>query len=504
MTGYTTEPLEIAGDADRGRGDYAAYHALWHLARMGVIADTATCASKAWDRAAARMESGGRAARIALIDTSVAADHPNLKDAVDTASGIDFFSARLGVPGGKGAHDVIAKRSGAEFPADLPAGAQTLWSELVDHLGGKGPDAGFGSPLRAATRPSFSAHGTAMAGLIGARPVAAEALQVASMRLFDADTGQSTDLPAGHPMDFAYSGVDPFCRIIPISTNFDPEPEQLILTLLYADLVGADVIVLARDFPAPTSLVPDSGENAAALRRALGVDLRQSELDGWDLLGKLCVALSKRVPIVCAAGNGAQDRILYPGSLAADDNGIVAVGARTAAGAPASYSPVSDRVTVYAPSGDGERLDRDMIRLDTQSGGFRPGDHSAAYLAGLGNLGDPVVADADPARLHAPLDLVSTDVPGRAGYNSSPNAQVFGRDGAILDYRSAYCRFSGTSGAVALAGGLLALGISAGRLDPATANFGVAARDALTGGKASDYASAAPAIHWQTLDRVMS
>jgi subtilisin family serine protease len=283
---------------------------------------------------------------------------------------------------------------------------------------------------------------------------------------------------------------------VPISTHFDPEPEQLILAMLYAAMIEADVVVLARDFPSPRSLAPEADATPEALGQALGVGLGAEELALWDLLGDLTIAMSREVPVICAAGNGARDTVLFPGNLAAADNGIVAVGARSAAGLAASYSPPSDAVTVYAPSGDGERLDRELQRLDVQAAGFDPEDHGHAYLEGLGNFGDG--GDATP-RLHAPQDLVSTDVPGRAGYNSSPNAQVFGRAGAILDYRSAFCRFSGTSGAAALTAGLVSLAMSAGRIAPRTAATGRAVKAALTGGRGPDHARAEPAIHWRSM-----
>ncbi|WP_324754098.1 S8 family serine peptidase [Roseovarius sp. Pro17] len=499
MTDLAQRQIEIESDTARGRGDYTAFHALWHLAEIGVVTDLKSFASEAWDLAAERLDGEGqRSTRVALIDTSVAAGHPNLADAINARFALDLFSSRMGVPGARDAYEGILGDDNRTLPEDFPDGAAQLWADLQDHLK-SGPSEAHASPVRAANAPNFSAHGTAMAGLIGARPVACETTAVAQVRVFDPTTGTYSELPMGQSVAFAYSGVDPFCEIVPISTNFDPEPEQLILALLYAALIDADVIVLARDFPAPASLAPGVEHSPEALSRALGVDVAAHEIERWTVLEELTIALSKRVPIVCAAGNGAQQRILYPGSLAADGNGIISVGARTAAGQSASYSPVSDHVTVYAPSGDGERLDDKMQRLDVQSAGFNPNDHSQFYRGNLGSFGDPSnVADVGPGT-HAPQDLISTDVPGRAGYNSSPNAQVFGRDGAILDYRSAYCRFSGTSGAVALTGGLLSLALSAGRLTKGGAHFGVNAKAALCGGAAQSYAKAEPAIHWRNL-----
>ncbi len=503
MTPPEPRRLEIASDRDRGRGDYAAYHALWHLAQIGVVADLQTFASEAWDLAAARIDDGARRTRVALIDTSVAVRHPNLSAAIDTDLAIDFFSSRLGVPASPDALDSYIKACKKAYPSDLPAAVGAYWNDLLAHLRGDAKTL-YTSAVQPANSPNFSAHGTAMAGLIGARPVAPDASAVTPVRIFDPVSGTYHDLPTGQAVAFAYAGVDPFCQIVPISTNFDPEPEQLILALLYADLIEADIIVLARDFPTPASLAPhiprtnNVAEDATAFSLALGVGLSAQELSAWDSLQHLTIALSKRIPVVCAAGNGAQGSILCPGSLAAPDNGIIAVGARAATGNPAAYSPESDHITVYAPSGDGERLDSRLQRLDTQSARFNPNDHSIAYTAGLGNYGDQQASNGTGVSTHATQDLISTDVPGRAGYNSSPNAQIFGHEGAVLDYRSAYCRYSGTSGAAALTAGLLSLAMSAGRITPGGAQFGPAAKAALCGTKTGDYASAEPAIHWKS------
>ena len=498
MTDLAQRRIEIESDTARGRGDYTAFHALWHLAEMGVVGDLQAFASEGWDLAAGRLQGKDqRRTRVAMIDTSVAAGHPNLVGAIDADLALDLFSSPLGVPGAHSAFGEILGDDNRALPEDFPDGAAQLWAKLQDHLR-FGPSQAHASPVRAANAPNFSAHGTAMAGLIGARPVACQTEALAPVRVFDPTTGTYSALPMGQSVAFAYAGVDPFCEIVPISTNFDPEPEQLIVALLYAALIDADVIVLARDFPAPASLAPGAEPGPDAVSRALGVGITADELERWTVLEALTLALSKRVPIVCAAGNGAQQQIMYPGSLAAEDNGIISVGARTASGQPASYSPVTDHVTVYAPSGDGERLDRDMQRLDVQGAGFNPNDHSQFYRGGLGSFGDPSNTAGAGRGTHAPQDLISTDVPGRAGYNSSPNAQIFGHNGAILDYRSAYCRFSGTSGAVALTGGLLSLALSAGRLTKGGAEFGASAKAALCGDIAQSYSKAEPAIHWRS------
>jgi subtilisin family serine protease len=507
------EKLKLTQDGPRGSGRYTSYHALWHLVEMGIVKDLSSFASQPWDAAAER---GAAPTRVALIDTSVAAGHPNLHGAIAGDLAMDFFSSRLGIPEQPTSERLrkLVSEAPDSGPGFLPKDGESLWQALIEglkrseRLAAGEETSGFGSPVRPATLPSFSAHGTAMAGLIGARPVSAEDSHIAGFQAFDISTGQmmETKAPA---IGFAYAGVDPFCEIVPVSTNFDPEPEQLILTLFYSVLIGAEVIVLARDFPSPKSLVQGLGigdakkshaEDGETLSGALGVGLTTEELELWDLLDEVVVAVSKRIPVVCAAGNGGDDVVLSPGSLSADDNGIILVGARTAAGQPASYSPFSDKIDIYAPSGDGERLDAQMQRLDTMNAQYYENDHSPRYRKDLGVFGQPGHGASGPST-YSPQDLISTDVPGRAGYNSSPFSEIFGEDDVVLDYRSAYCRFSGTSGAVALTAGFISLAIAAGEISTGEDGDGKKVKARLKGGAKGDYETAEPSLHWSRLSK---
>jgi hypothetical protein len=179
--------------------------------------------------------------------------------------------------------------------------------------------------------------------------------------------------------------------------------------------------------------------------------------------------------------------MLYPGWLSAPDNGIIVVGAHTAAGQKAGYSTRSTdtaAVAVYAPSGDAERLDTEFQRLDRQRPGFRAGDHSPGYLA-----------QGEGGNAFSAIDIVTTDVPGAAGYNSSAFPDISPSEGGVPDYRSYYCRFSGTSAATAIAAGLLSLAMTAGRVPRGD---GPAARAKLpTNGKAHDDDAAQPRLKWQ-------
>jgi hypothetical protein len=495
-----------AGAPGPGLGYYASYHALWHLKEIGVVSNLTSFESSAWDLAEARHVEGAPPTRVALVDVSVAYAHPNLEPAIAKELMIDFFSSRLGTfpqpAPDDGRLSAFLSRA-SEKRRLLPAGAV---ADLFDELCARIPnerrlarEAMWSDPLRVAptTSPNFSAHGTAMAGLIGARPRGPSEVRMVSA-FHIADDGEPLPQPP-EGVGFPYAGVDPFCEVVPISTSFDPDPEQLILALLYAWLIDADVIVLARDLADPLRTVDRQGRSDAEILRSYPVEFSDRELALWAALRELTLALSREVPVVCAAGNGSDEPLLYPASLASEeDNGIIAVGARAATGRRAGYSSTGASpggITVYAPSGDGERLDDRLQRLDSADAGFRPSDHSALYLSRLGvQHGADGRGRADGPSIFATQEIVSTDVPGAAGYNTS----AFGRPsgmGGILDYRSYYCHFSGTSAACAIAAGALSLAISAGVLP----RDGPTAKRRLGGGAQPDDALGTPYLSWDAL-----
>ena len=492
-----------------GFGFYPSYHALWHLKEIGVVRDLTSFESSAWDLAEARRAEGAPPTRVALVDVSVAYAHPNLEHAIAKELMIDFFSSRLGTFPKPAPDDGRLKAflsQASEKKKLVPAGAVAdLFDELCSEFLGeyrRAREANWSDPLHVApaTSPTFSAHGTAMAGLIGARPRGPSEVRTVSA-FHIADDGQPVPEPP-EAVGFPYVGVDPFCEIVPISTSFDPDPEQLILALLYAWLIDADVVVLARDLADPLRTVDRPDVSDADILRSYPVEFSARELALWADLRELTLALSREVPVVCAAGNGSDEPLLYPASLASEEgNGIIAVGARAATGQRAGYSSTGDEpggVTVYAPSGDGERLDDRLQRLDSADAGFRPSDHSALYVS---QLGVQYAADgrgrAEGPSAFATQEIVSTDVPGSAGYNTS----AFGRPtgmGGILDYRSYYCHFSGTSAACAITAGALSLAISAGimprdRLDP------LEAKRRLAGCAQPDDSLGAPYLSWDSL-----
>lgn len=505
-------------ETNKATGSYPYFSSLWHLEAMGI--------DKKMYSEVQRYQANGRAhtkTKVALIDNSVAWEHPNLRNSIDKGLMIDFFSARYG------AFPTRAKKEGSESGLDTPFRdfelvgrakaldvCQIVDKKMLDSESGNSytglkesatntlellvkrlqlPTVDQ-SKIESATRASFSAHGTAMAGLIGARPAISKlASPDVTLGVEDAISEALADRTQVLP----YVGVDPFCSIIPISTSFDPDPHQFITAILYALLVGADVIVLARDFPHPTNARVSPGKGAPnqseknLLSAVEVVPTKESGDKLWDLLELVLVEASKHTAIICASGNGADNRPIYPASLSDSGNGIIAVGARTANGNVAGYSPSENFVDIFAPSGDSERLDRENQRLDTRSPHFDQDIHG---------LDDSQHFRSDHKRTAFSVeDLVTTDVPGKYGYNGDPDSLENVQD-AIVDFGSYFCQFSGTSGASAVAAGFLSLAYSLKKLDSQGGNRGVAAKMALVNASRLE-SSKIPdrTLHWNALPR---
>lgn len=423
---------------DHGNEMYPDYDALWHLKTLGVL--DADNAPVGWTA-----ETPAKCTRVAVIDTSVDPRHPNLEGVINKELSIDFFSARLGsFPFSEegeekpGAPDLNWSTTIAD---GLPHTAELL-ADLVDRLSSK-PEVNW-KGIQPCTSPQFSSHGTNIAGLVGGRPCMADRLL---------STGAIVEIP------LPYSGVDPMCEIVQISTNFDPEPEGMILAFLYAELVGADVVLLPRNIADPHRIVPEIGEirlgdvSLADAVRQTSATPEQSEM--WAELAALIENVSHQRPVVCAAGNANEEDAIYPANLASEHNGIISVGAVNAKGFRSSYSG-GGNITVLAPSNDAEVFDVGEVRLDTENADF-----------------DPVgVPERNANHKYSSFDVISTDVPGAAGYSDSPFKKPF-VDGAIREFGSYFSRFGGTSASSALVAGFISLGYSTGQL---TGSSGIEAK----------------------------
>lgn len=413
---------------------YQDYPALWHLEMMGLL-PTLVAAGK----------SGGPAlpekkVRVAVIDTSVAVDHPCLADAINRDLAIDFFSNRVGAfpyYEDNARLGCIISNDQTSIVTDLPICSQLL-SELHDRLSPNSLP--LASGVNATVSTVFSTHGTAIAGLVGARPAS---VKIAKEYL--GHGAQEVEFP------LPYTGADPFCELVPISTNFDVDPEALALAFLYAEAIDADVILLPRSIPDPLRTVPELGGvdvNGKSLAEAVSLrEFSDREKRLWEELAQLIINISLNRPIVCAAGNAREEQPIYPANLATEHNGIVSVGAATARGLKSSYS-LTTNATIFAPSNDGEAFDSEALRLDPQDADFEP-----TYLPSSSLNGE-----------FSHFEVISTDVPGSHGYSYSPFASDEPQMG-MREFGSYFCRFGGTSAASALVAGFISLGYSLGKLD---------------------------------------
>lgn len=414
-----------------GKQIYANYDALWHLQSMGVL--DADQKPNGWDIG----EVVQQKTRVAIIDTSVAFNHPCLNPAINHQLAIDVFSARLGSFPGYEA-DATIELNDLNLATDVAenlSAVQNILNQLQDRLSAGSPARFDG--IEPMTSSAFSNHGTAVAGLVGARPVIAEVA---------ADYSDSGTEKVEFPLP--YVGVDPFCELVPISTNFDDDPAMMIVAFLYAELIDADVILLPRDIPDPLRTAPELNQETVD-GVPLGDAVRQvspSEENRllWEELTQLIVNISQKRPIVCAAGNSQEEFAIYPANLASEHNGIISVGAINAKGHRSGYSALKN-LTVMAPSNDSQLFDRHEVRLDEQDVDYSP-------------VGVPEV-NANAKCSH--YDIISTDVPGRYGYAYSPFESDEPEDG-LREFGSYFCRFGGTSASSALVAGFLSLGFSTG------------------------------------------
>lgn len=468
------------------------YYWLWHLAALKVIdADfgPAPAVVPAEDVSALRQvaapeirgtlwdQISGGTATVALIDTGVSRRHPNLASRIDVERSIDLTSHRYGaqtlpILPGAGPYDRENKARFFEGLDIAQLGQLSLAPHEMDFLEAMIAEYrdGYGVQRRMLdAEETFATHGTCCAGLIVGEPaLVSGAMQVPPEGLADA-LGAQTDPAHVNPNSnlLPYFGVDPFSRLVSIRTSFEADPLQYIAALLYAWACKVDVIVMPRGLPDPlrAPLQPKNdlkaeletwrGRQAADLFARLGVagDASADPVAAqsghlpdrpWKILKELMVAISRKIPVVCAAGNDGESQLIYPASLAAEDNGIIAVGAVTAEGFRAGYSNYGEGLTVVAPSDDYEVYNRHQTRLDRADPLLAMHDHSVG---------------AARAFVFCPLDLVTTDLPGVFGYDAgaAPWSQIMPGQGNPGVGGGYYTAFGGTSGASCLIGGLALL-----------------------------------------------
>jgi hypothetical protein len=462
-----------------GKGIYPNYDALWHLEALGLgvaasLSDPKAAPPAGWADAVANPKT----TRVVLIDTAVSSDHPNLKGAINDELSIDFTIAPFRKSTGKD----------DEKTAMIIKDIETQIAVYISKKKQPRPD------------PKFGSHGTAMAGVIGARPAVTTQYRSESVALDGTKTAAQAVL-----MALPYAGVDPTCEIIPVAIGASPNPEQIVAAFKYAAALKPDLIVMATDLPNPLESQQPLEQGLreytdAELEMAdtyysgtAVLEIKYQHLELWAYLCGEIPAISKKIPIIAAAGN-VPHRVVFPANLAASDNGIFSVGAVRRDHLIASYSPgreLDHNVTVLAFSGDDERFDREEMRWDIYRDGFGEYDENPWKRSDASKY--------KPAEVTGLETLISTDVPGRFGYNGSsygitridgkvvlkdvqPDApddedtkkmtKILGKDDIEIytEFASNFCRFSGTSAASALFGGLVSLGISSGILKPGFAS----------------------------------
>jgi subtilisin family serine protease len=398
------------GDDDQplGKGFRPAFHALWHLKALEIVKDL-TDFSHAWDGVQDQPP-----VRVAIIDTPIAYDHPNLEAAIERGLMRDFSVYDEGI-------FVLDTVDGADLEAreaiseKIRAFGKPSDAERTFLAETEGPD------TRPKCRPQFyGTHGTALAGLIAARPVSTERMVPAFKgELEEAATTQTISLP--------YAGVNPYCKIVPISKSGSPDPGMVLATLRYAILIEAEIVVIA-----------DAWEDNAVYKKDPGA---------WAKVDKELFKLCSQAIVLCAAGNSGKTELAYPALLSQQEGGPIAVTACDATGKILTYAPAPDKISamICSLSSSSENYADDVVLYDPWKK-VEPCVNPPSS--------DPVMKNF--AMIPA-TSLISLDVPGPYGYNPSPYAYSPPAEGPHFDIGSLYCRFSGTSAATALAAGLISL-----------------------------------------------
>ncbi|HRE19417.1 MAG TPA: S8 family serine peptidase [Rhabdaerophilum sp.] len=385
MPHYQPKPLQ----------EPATYSAFWHLEAIGVL-------SAGNHRKALWSQIGeNETARLALIDTGVEFDHPYLAN-VEKERSVDLTGEPVPAHG-------LAGGLPRPFATLANPGLAGAAGRYVDALIARYRDC---VPYNAvhsvgALAKGFSEHGTACAGLAIASPP-----------------------KQGNPPFVPYAGVDPLGRLISITTSFENEPDRMILAFLYAAAAKADVILFPRALT-PALLVKSADEPC--------------DRPAWDVLREVILAVSKRVPVVCAAGNEAESTLTSPAALADEaaweENGVIAVGAMSYLGFRSAYSTYGTGLTLAGPSSDMEMLTADQARIDwTDPENLVLPVEGAAIRNGLDHR----------STTYCEQSLMALDLTGNLGLDrpgSSPFQQGTG----------SFTMFGGTSGASSIVAGVALL-----------------------------------------------
>jgi len=464
-------------------------HYLWHLEQVGCI-DEDHKITKAWAKFLSQELPAN--AKVVIIDNGCSLSHPNLPAELGAISNSIEFAASINgtvyndqVSGGDGDGDDTDPgnpdnpstkncETNAYFDGlqafFLDLGLETK-EEIDRYLGNgisnelRGTIHGY---LEGRTAPNklnipspserFAAHGTACAGLIAGRP-----------------EPERSEGKSRNPSALDYFGVNPFATIIPVATVYSHSYWPLIMALLYSVAQAPDVILIPRaveEMQDPDYYASHGGSGVGdeADPRDNG-NLRNYER--WaekQLFEKILGAISERIPVVVAAGNTGGPDLEYPAKLVETAApSLIVVGAATANGLQSTYSSGYNpdaageerhRVTVYAPSDDREETSADNFRIFDLAWRSR--------RLGLDRF-EGADSEQEAFRRYAPYGVLTLDIAGQYGYDSSSEADLDFREDRTdpelkkeLEYpetlpRALYTLFGGTSAASAIVTGLISL-----------------------------------------------
>lgn len=372
-------------DHKTGVGFYPEFPALWHLHALGVVDDLVNFYSKDWEAAEkSALENGP--IRIVVMDTTVDWEHPNLRGVINIQKMRDFSSLNGG--------EVLVGISKGRATIPRPTGATV-----------------------------YGAHGTAVAGLIGARPTKVM-LQPPDQESLQKDKLREVILP--------YVGINPFCEIIPVSLTAAPDPDMVHGALAYAASLQPQIIVVAAAW--------DDTDRAIQDAQSFG-----KHEGKWSHVNALLSDVCKNSLVLCAAGNSGPGQMAYPACLTGQIPGLIAVTACDIKGEALTYAfdPKGKPGVIRTLSNQGPSYDRSKVLLD-------PWAAVDPYLKRpAGNADFPVQR------------IISLDPRGPGGYNPSPYRYTPPSDGPYLEIGSLYAEFSGTSAATAIAAGLISLAMQA-------------------------------------------
>ena len=391
------------------------YDPFWHLQAIGLLKLTPPPLNPAEERIPTDVWGsleGAPSATVAIIDTGVCCLHPYMKGKVPALGDASYdgnvdltampaLSRPVGAAGAlDGLNEKLLRDLGLYSAPKATKHGDWLLEQVTQNSGKQTLDVG--TPLSA--NQKFSAHGTSCAGLVAA-----------SSEVSEKD-------PLIRPY---YRGVDPDSKILSITTSFAPRPEMLTLAFLLAASRKVDVILFPRGLP----------------REILGKD--ETLEPKWRGLKETIISVSKKIPVVCAAGNESDKKLIAPARFAASDNGIIAVAAMNYFGVRSSYSNFGAGTAVAAPSDDAEIFNRDQARLDKTDRYYS----DYPYQVFIENFKLP---DVD----YGKASIKAIDIPGAFGFSDSDDNTVAH---LLTSPESFFTDFGGTSAAASIVAGVASL-----------------------------------------------